>query len=199
MNETLGARALDILHDWVKSESLRKHCYAVADSMKHFAQLRGEDADRWEAVGLLHDMDYERHPNLEQSPTEGHPFVGVAWLRENGWSEEVCRAILSHADYANVSRETPLEKTLYAVDELSSFIVAVALVRPTKSIHEVDVAAVKKKMKDKAFARAVNRDDIVRGAEELGMPLDTVIAEVITALKSDAERLGLQGSSTLSS
>ena len=193
MNETLGARALDILHDWVQSESLRKHCYAVADSMKYFAQLRGEDADLWEAVGLLHDMDYERHPNLEHSPTEGHPFVGVAWLREHGWSEEICRAILSHADYANVSCETALEKTLYAVDELSSFIVAVALVRPAKSIHEVDVRAVKKKMKDKAFARAVNRDDIVRGAEKLGMPLDTVITEVITALKSDAERLGLAG------
>jgi len=193
MNETLGARALNILHEWVQSESLRKHCYAVADSMKHFAQLRGEDVDLWEAVGLLHDMDYERHPNLERNPTEGHPFVGVAWLRENGWSEEICRAIRSHADYANVSRETSLEKTLCAVDELSSFIVAVALVRPTKSIHEVDVRAVKKKMKDKAFARAVNRDDIVRGAEELGMPLDDVITNVIAALKADALRLGLGG------
>jgi putative nucleotidyltransferase with HDIG domain len=193
MNETLSARALGILHDWVKSESLRKHCYAVADSTKHFAQLRGENTDLWEAVGLLHDMDYERHPNLERSPTEGHPFVGVAWLRDNGWSEEVCRAIRSHADYANISRETALEKTLYAVDELSSFVVAVALVRPTKSVHDVDVRAVKKKMKDKAFARAVNREDIVRGAEELGMPLDDVIAEVIVALKADAERLGLAG------
>ena len=161
--------------------------------MKHFAQLRGENAELWEAVGLLHDMDYERHPNLERSPTEGHPFVGVAWLRDQGWSEEVCRAILSHAEYANVPRETPLEKTLYAVDELSSFIVAVALVRPTKSIHDVDVRAVKKKMKDKAFARAVNREDILRGAEQLGMPLETVIAEVITALKSNADRLGLAG------
>jgi len=197
MSETLASRALNILHEWVHSESLRKHCYAVADSMKHFAQLRGEDADLWEAIGLLHDMDYERHPNLERSPTEGHPFVGVTWLRENGWSDEVCRAILSHADYANVSRETALEKTLYAVDELSSFIVAVALVRPTKSIHDVDVRAVKKKMKDKAFARAVNREDIVRGAEELGMPLDNVVAEVITALKTDAERLGLAGTSVL--
>jgi putative nucleotidyltransferase with HDIG domain len=193
MNETLAARALNILHDWVQSESLRKHCYAVADSMKHFAQLRGEDVDLWEAVGLLHDMDYERHPNLEHSPTEGHPFVGVAWLRENGWSEGICRTILSHADYANVSRETSLEKTLYAVDELSSFILAVALVRPTKSIHEVDLRAVKKKMKDKAFARAVNRDDIVRGAEELGMPIDDVITNVIAALKADAIRLGLAG------
>ena len=193
MNETLAARALNILHDWVQSESLRKHCYAVADSMKHFAQLRGEDADLWEAVGLLHDMDYERHPNLEHSPTEGHPFVGIAWLREHGWSEEICRAILSHADYSGISRETSLEKTLYAVDELSSFVVAVALVRPTKSIHDVDVRAVKKKMKDKAFARAVNRDDTVRGAEALGMPLDDVIANVVAALKADALRLGLAG------
>jgi len=195
MTETLAARAQAILHDWVQSESLRKHCYAVADSMKHFAQLRGEDADLWEAVGLLHDMDYERHPNLERSATDGHPFVGVTWLRENGWSEEVCRAILSHADYSGVSRETPLEKTLYAVDELSSFVVAVALVRPTKSIRDVDVRAVKKKMKDKAFARAVNRDDIIRGAERLEMPLDDVIAQVITALQGDAERLGLLGAS----
>ena len=193
MSETLASRASNVLHEWVQAESLRKHCYAVADSMKHFAQLRGEDADLWEAVGLLHDMDYERHPNLERSPTEGHPFVGVSWLRENGWSEEICRAILSHADYANVSRETSLEKALYAVDELSSFVIAVALVRPSKSIDDVDVAAVKRKMKDKAFARAVNRDDIVRGAAELGMPLDNVIAEVINALKSDAGRLGLEG------
>lgn len=193
MSPPLTRRALTILHEWVQSESLRKHCYAVADSMKHFAQQRGTDPDLWEAVGLLHDMDYERHPNQEQSPTEGHPFVGVAWLRENGWSEEVCRAILSHANYANTSRETPLEKTLYAVDELSGFVMAVARVRPTKSIHDVDLAAVKKKMKDKAFARAVNRGDIVRGAEELGMPLDEVITNVINALRSDAERLGLAG------
>ena len=193
MSETLAARAQAILHEWVQSESLRKHCYAVADSMKHFAQLRGEDADLWEAVGLLHDLDYERHPNLERSATEGHPFVGVAWLRKNGWNEEVCRAILSHADYSGVSRDTPLEKTLYAVDELSSFVVAVALVRPTKSIHDVDVRAVKKKMKDKAFARAVSREDMTRGAEELGVPLDDVVAQVISALKADAERLGLAG------
>ena len=190
----LAERALIILHEWVQSESLRRHCYAVADSMKHFATLRGADADSWEAVGLLHDMDYERHPNQEQSPTEGHPFVGVAWLREQGWSEEICRAILSHADYAGVARETPLERTLYAVDELSGFVMAVARVRPSKSIHEVEIAAVKKKMKDKAFARAVNREDIVRGAAELDMPLDDVITEVISALRTDAERLGLAGS-----
>jgi putative nucleotidyltransferase with HDIG domain len=189
-------RALAILHEWVQSESLRKHCYAVADSMKYFAPLSGADADLWETVGLLHDMDYERHPNLERSATEGHPFVGVKWLREKGWSEEVCRAILSHADYSGVSRETPLERTLRAVDELSSFVVAVALVRPTKNINDVDLAAVKKKMKDKAFARAVNREDIVRGAEELGMPLDDVITNVIAALKADAARLGLAGTAS---
>jgi putative nucleotidyltransferase with HDIG domain len=193
---TLAQPALTILHEWVRSESLRKHCYAVADSMKHFAQLRGEDVDLWEAVGLLHDMDYERHPNLERRPAEGHPFVGVTWLRENGWSEEVCHAILSHADYSGVPRETPLEKTLYAVDELSSFVIAVALVRPSKNIRDVDPASVKKKMKDKAFARAVSREDITRGASELGMPLDDVIANVIAALQADAERLGLAGSAT---
>lgn len=192
----LADRALAILHEWVQSDSLRRHCYAVADSMRHFAQLRGADADLWEAVGLLHDMDYERHPNQEQSPTEGHPFVGVAALREQGWSEEVCRAILSHADYSGVARETPLEQTLYAVDELSGFVMAVARVRPSKSIHEVDVASVKKKMKDKAFARAVNRDDIVRGAAELGMPLEEVIAGVIAALQADAERLQLAGTAS---
>ena len=190
---SLSSDALNILHEWVKSESLRKHCYAVAYSMKYVPQQRGEDAELWETVGLLHDMDYEKHPNLERSATEGHPFVGVKWLRDNGWSEEVCRAILSHADYSGVAPETNLEKTLRAVDELSSFVVAVALVRPTKSVHDVDVAAVKKKMKDKAFARAVNREEIVHGAEQLGMPLDEVITNVIAALKADAARLGLAG------
>ena len=135
--------ALIILHEWVQSDSLRRHCYAVADSMGHFAQAQGADPDLWAAVGLLHDMDYERHPNQEQSPSEGHPFVGVAWLREQGWREEVCRAILSHADYSGVARATPLERTLYAVDELSGFVMAVARVRPSKSIYEVEVAAVK--------------------------------------------------------
>jgi len=189
----LTQRALDILREWVTSESLRKHSYAVSDSMKYFAQQRGEDADLWEAVGLLHDMDYEKHPNLERSATEGHPFVGVQWLGQHDWSEEVCRAILSHADYSDVVPQTNLEKTLRAVDELSGLVVAVALVRPSKSIHDVDLAAVKKKMKDKAFARAVNREEIVHGAEQLGMPLDDVITNVITALKADADRLGLAG------
>jgi putative nucleotidyltransferase with HDIG domain len=190
---TLSERALNVLHEWVQSESLRRHCYAVADSMRHFAQLQGADADLWQTVGLLHDMDYERHPNQEQSATEGHPFVGVAWLREKGWGEEICHAILSHANYSGVTRETQLERTLYAVDELSGFVMAVARVRPSKSIHEVDGTAVKKKMKDKAFARAVNREDILGGADELGMPLDDLIAGVIAALQADAERLNLAG------
>src|SRR5437868_1712101 len=189
----LADRALALLHEWVQSDSLSRHCYAVADSMRHFAQLKGADADLWEAVGLLHDMDYERHPNQEQSATEGHPFVAVAWLRGHDWSEETCRAILSHASYSGVNRETPLERTLYAVDELSGFVMAVARVRPSKSIHAVDVAAVKKKMKDKAFARAVNREDIMRGAAELGTSLDDVIAGVVAALQADAERLNLAG------
>lgn len=193
---SLVDRALPILHDWVQSESLRKHCYAVADSMRYFAGSQGGDPDLWEAVGLLHDMDYERHPNQEQNPTEGHPFAGVAWLRAQGWSEEVCRAILSHADYAAVTRLTPLEKTLFAVDELSGFVTAVARVRPSKSIREVDVAAVKKKMKDKGFARAVNREDITRGAAELDLPLEEIIAGVIAALTVDAARLGLAGTAS---
>lgn len=193
---SLADRALVILHEWVQSDSLRRHCYAVADSMRHFAKLRSADADLWEAVGLLHDMDYERHPNEAQSATDGHPFVGVTWLRGQGWSEEVCRAILSHADYSGIARETPLEQTLFAVDELSGFVMAVARVRPSKSIHQVEVAGVKKKLKDKAFARAVNREDIVHGAAGVGIPLEELITGVIAALQGDAERLGLAGEST---
>ena len=201
-----------MLHEWVQSEVLRKHCYAVAASMRHFAQLNGADADLWGAVGLLHDLDFEQYPQMPppgdlpaaaaaaSSPAPGepllqmHPFVGVAYLREQGWSDEICRAILAHADYSGVRPETPLERTLVAVDELSSFVIAVALVRPSKSIFDVEVAAVKKKMKDKAFARAVNREDITRGAEGLGMPLDELIQQVILALRADAARLGLLGS-----
>lgn len=185
-------QAQTILESWVSGESLRKHCQAVAASMRHFAQRAEADPDLWGAVGLLHDMDYERHPNLELSET-GHPFVGVAYLRENGWSEEVCRAILAHADYSGVVAETPMEKTLLAVDELSSFVIAVALVRSSKSIFDVDVAAVKKKMKDKAFARAVNRNDIIRGAELLGLTVDELIGEVLTALQAAADTLGIRG------
>jgi putative nucleotidyltransferase with HDIG domain len=202
------ARAL--LHEWVQSESLRKHCEAVAACTRHFARAQGADEDLWSAVALLHDMDYERYPHMPEGqdmaalseailagsiPDElpGHPFYGVAYLRRQGWSEEICRAILSHADFSGVSRVSPLEKTLYAVDELSGFVTAVALVRPSKRIHDVDARSVRKKMKDKTFAAKVNREDIVQGAEELGVPLDELIAEVIVALSAEAERLGLAG------
>ena len=205
-------RAERTLHEWVQSEQLRKHCYAVAASMRHLAHKANADADLWGAVGLLHDMDFERYPQmpppgdeaaiaaktlLESSPAEPplmmHPFVGVTQLRQHGWSDEVVRAILSHADYTGVTRDTPMERSLAAVDELSSFIVAVALVKPSKNIAEVDVRSVRKKMKDKAFARAVSREDIAHGAESLGVELDTLIDEVITALHADAQRLGVAG------
>jgi len=189
---TLTDDARAILYEWVESDSLRKHCEAVAAGMRHFARKQGADADLWSAVGLLHDMDYERYPTLENH-AEAHPFVGVAYLRENGWSEEVCRAILSHADYSGVEPISPMERTLYAVDELSGFVTAVALVRPDKSINSVKVSSVKKKMKDKAFAAKVNRDDILKGAEKLDMPLEELIQEVISAMQADAQRLGLQG------
>jgi putative nucleotidyltransferase with HDIG domain len=186
-------RANALLEEWIQSESLRKHCYAVSASMRHFARLGAADDDLWGAVGLLHDLDYERHPNLEHSPTEGHPFVAVAYLREHGWSEEICRAILAHAyEYSGVRPESPMEKTLVAVDELSSFVIAVALVRSSKSIFDVDLSAVKKKLKDKAFARAVSREDIVRGAEDLGVPLDDLIQHVIAAVRDNADQLGVR-------
>ncbi len=193
----LSEKALTTLHQWVQSESLRKHCYAVADCMQHFAREQGADPDLWTAVGLLHDFDYEKYPTV--SGEEGHPYNGARWLRDHGWSEEVCRAVLSHAHYAGVPRQSPLEKTLFAVDELSGFVTAVALVRPSKSIHDVEVSSVKKKMKDKAFARAVSRDDIHQGAAELPLPLERLISEVIVALKNDAARLGLAGTSPASS
>jgi putative nucleotidyltransferase with HDIG domain len=188
----LTERARILLHEWVEGESLRKHCEAVAACMRYFAQKEGADEDLWCAVGLLHDMDYEKHPELEVSDT-AHPFVAVNYLRKNGWGEDVCRAILSHADHTGVQRITPMEKTLYAVDELSGFVTAVALVRPDKNIGSVKVSSVKKKMKDKAFAAKVNREDIKRGAEELGRPLDEVIQEVILGLQAEAERLGIGG------
>ena len=210
MSYTESAEAL--LHEWVQSESLRKHCYAVAASMRHFAGLIGGDPDLWCAVGLLHDLDFERYPHMPtagpatsavaealvgdgQVPAElpGHPFYGVAALRERGWPPEVRRAVLSHADYSGVTRDTPMEKTLAAVDELSSFVVACALVKPTRSVHDVEVAGVRKKMKDKAFARAVSREEITNNAAALGMPLDEVIGQVIAALKADAARLGVGG------
>ncbi|HEY1015242.1 MAG TPA: HDIG domain-containing protein [Herpetosiphonaceae bacterium] len=187
------ADAERLLHEWVQSESLRKHCLAVSTAMRHMARRSGADEELWATTGLLHDLDYERFPNASRSPTEEHPSVAVALLREQGWPEELCRAILSHADYCDTPRLTPLEKTLYGVDELSGFVTAVALVRPDKNIASVEASSVKKKMKDKAFARAVNRDDIVNGAAELDIPLDELIAEVIAALRGNAAALGLAG------
>ncbi len=191
MSYTEQANAL--LEEWVQSESLRNAPMRWRPRCATLQELNGADEDVWGAVGLLHDMDYERHPNLDHSPTEGHPFVGVAYLREHGWSEEICRAILAHADYSGVQPENALERTILAVDELSSFAVAVALVRASKSIFDVDVAAVKKKLKDKAFARAVDRGDISRGAERLEMSLDELIGHVLTALRGSADQLGIQG------
>jgi len=188
----LMPKARALLHEWVESESLRKHCEAVSACLRHFARRDGEDEDLWGAVGLLHDMDFEKHPNLELA-ADGHPFVGVAHLRDRGWGQTICRAILSHADYSGVEAESALEKTLSAVDELSGFVIAVALVRPDKSIHNVEVKSVRKKMKDKAFAAKVNREEIARGAERLGVPLEQVIDEVIVALRTEADRLGVTG------
>jgi predicted hydrolase (HD superfamily) len=185
-------KARELLHEWVESESLRKHCEAVSASLRYIARRDDEDEDLWGAVGLLHDMDFERHPNLELA-ADGHPFVGVTYLRQNGWGQEVCRAILSHADYSGVEPETSLEKTLCAVDELSGFVIAVALVRPDKSIENVAVSSVRKKMKDKGFAAKVSRDEITHGAERLGVPLEDLIATVIEALRLEADRLGIAG------
>lgn len=193
----LMPKARALLHEWVESESLRKHCEAVSACLRHVARRDGEDEDLWGAVGLLHDMDFEKHPNLELA-ADGHPFVGVAYLRDNGWGQTVCRAILSHADYSGVEPESALEKTLSAVDELSGFVIAVALVRPDKSIHNVEVKSVRKKMKDKAFAAKVNREEITRGAERLGVPLEEMIDEVIVALRAESDRLGVTGSPTAS-
>lgn len=188
----LMPQARGLLHEWVSGESLRKHCESVSASLRYFSRRDDQDEDLWGAVGLLHDMDFERHPNLELA-ADGHPFVGVTYLRDHGWGSEVCRAILSHADYSGVTPESPLEKTLCAVDELSGFVIAVALVRPDKSIHNVAVSSVRKKMKDKSFAAKVNRDEITHGAERLGVPLEDLITEVITALREEADRLGVAG------
>ena len=178
----LTPKARALLHEWVESESRRKHCEAVSACLRYVARRDGEDEDLWSAVGLLHDMDFEKHPNLELAP-DGHPFVGAAHLRNSGWGETICRAILSHADYSGVEPESALEKTLSAVDELSGFVIAVALVRPDKSIHNVEVKSVRKKMKDKAFARGVSREDVHHGAELIGVDLPQHIDNVIQAMK----------------
>jgi putative nucleotidyltransferase with HDIG domain len=177
-----------LLCEYTQTDGLRKHGLAVETVMRHFARKNGGDEDVWGITGLLHDFDYERWPTAE-----GHPYEGNKILTERGYPDDVRTAIMGHADYTGVARETPMAKTLFAVDELTGFVTAVALVRPNKSIFEVEPASVRKKMKDKAFARQVNRDDIINGADQLGVDLDAMIAEVIEALQSNADALGLRG------
>lgn len=175
--------------EWTASPNLRGHMLAVEAAMRGYARRFGEDEDAWGLVGLLHDLDYERYPSQEA----GHPFRGVEHLRARGYPEVVCRAILSHADYAGVPRESRMERALHACDELTGFIVAVALVRPSRSVHEVDVASVRKKMKDKAFARPVDRGEMLRAADALGVPFDEHVAVVIQAMQGIAAEIGLAG------
>jgi len=182
-------QALQLLHQFTKSDSLRKHAYGVEAAMRWYARFFGEDEEKWGLVGLLHDFDYEQNPDPAH-----HPADGAAVLRAHGYPEEIVRCILSHADYLHIERQTPMEKTLFAVDELVGFLVACALVRPNKSIIGLEVASVKKKMKSRSFAAAVRREDIIAGAESLGIALEQHIANVITALSEVAEQLGLAGS-----
>jgi len=183
--------ALSLMHEFTPSDALRKHMYAVETALRAYALKFGEDADTWGVVGLLHDFDYERYPNASRSPTEEHPSEGARILAERGYPEPLRRAILSHASYTGVPRDTQLAKTLYAVDELCGFLVACALVRPSRSLADLEVPSVKKKLKDKAFARNVNRDEIRQGAEELGVPLEDHIRFVIEALRPVERELGL--------
>ena len=181
-------RAWALVTEHVQSESLRKHLLAVEAAVRGYARATGEDEEAWGFVALVHDFDYEKYPDREN-----HPYRGVEMLRNLGYPEWVTRAILSHADYSGVTRETKLERTLFACDELSGFIVAAALVRPSKSVLDLEASSVLKRMKDKAFARAVPREDLQRGADELGLPLDEHIGHVIAALREAAEPLGLKG------
>ncbi|ABF40414.1 metal dependent phosphohydrolase [Candidatus Koribacter versatilis Ellin345] len=180
--------AWELLTEFTQSESLRKHALAVESCVRAYARKFGEDENKWGIVGLIHDFDYEKYPTAEE-----HPFKGNAILAERGWPEDVRRAIMSHAEYSGVKRESQLEKTLFACDELAGFITATALVKPNKSLAEVEAKGVRKKMKDKAFARSVNRDDIVNGAAELGVELEEHIGFCIEAMKGIAKELGLEG------
>lgn len=188
------ADTLALMHEYTASESLRKHMLAVEGAMRAYAQKFGEDEERWGATGLIHDFDYERFPNNAHSPTDEHPSEGVRLLRSKGFPEDVLQAILGHAHYTNTPRESRMAKTLFAVDELTGLITATALVRPTKSVHEVDAKSVRKKMKDKAFARGVSREDVVNGASELGVDLDEHITFVIGSMQARSADLGLSGS-----
>ncbi|MCI0448181.1 MAG: HDIG domain-containing protein [Chlorobi bacterium] len=179
-------KALELMHEFVRNENLRKHMYSVSEAMRQYAKKYGDDEEKWAVTGLLHDFDWEIHPNAEE-----HPVKGSEILKQRGYSEEIRRAILSHAGYTGVSRDSLMEKALYACDELSGFIVACALVQPMKKIDDVRVESVRKKMKKKEFARNVNREDIIKGAEELGVELDEHIEFVLSALKGISGKLGL--------
>jgi putative nucleotidyltransferase with HDIG domain len=181
--------AWQLLCEWTQSENLRRHALAVEACMAHYARLFGEDEELWRVVGLLHDLDYERFPSLEE-----HPFRAMEYLRARGVPEVIVRAVGAHADHTGIPRQSRLEHAIFACDEISGFIIAVALVRPNRSLDEVDVRAVLKKMKDKAFARGVNREDLLRGAEELGLPFEAHVQHVIHALKPIASQLGLSTS-----
>jgi putative nucleotidyltransferase with HDIG domain len=185
--------AWKLVCEHTQSESLRKHMLAVEACVRAYARKTGADEELWGVTALLHDFDYERWPNNAHSPDREHPAQGAAMLRELGYPEEIVRAILSHADYCNVPRHTPLEHTLFACDELAGFLTACSLVRPSKSILDLEADSVKRRLKDKAFAKGVSREDIRRGAEELGIPLEEHINFCIAALREQADVLGLRG------
>ena len=195
MASTLPPRAdaLALLHEFTASDSLRKHMLAVEAAMRAYAGKWSEDSDRWALAGLMHDFDYERWPNASHAPDAEHPAEGVRLLRARGYPEDVLQAILGHATYTGVARETRMAKTLFAVDELTGLITAAALVRPSKSVLDLEASSVKKKMKDKAFARGVSREDVTSGADEIGVPLDEHITFVIGAMRGVAPSLGLAG------
>src|SRR6516164_251771 len=186
--------AWNLVCEYTQSESLRKHMLAVETCVRAYARKNGADAETWGLAALLHDFDYERWPNADHAPDREHPAEGARILRERGYSGEIIRAILSHADYCHTPRQTPLEHTLFACDELSGFLTACTYVRPSKSVLDLEASSVKKRMKDKAFARAVSREDMVKGAEELGIALDEHISFCIAALRENADALGLRGS-----
>ena len=183
--------ALTLMHEYTESDALRKHMYAVEAAMRACARKYGEDEEKWGVVGLLHDFDYERYPNDAHSPSEEHPSHGVGILRERGVEEDILIAIMGHASYTGVPRESLMAKSLFAVDELCGFLTACALVRPSRSLQDLAVKSVKKKLKDKAFARGVNRDEVRQGAEELGVPLEEHVQFVIEALRPIEQDLGL--------
>jgi putative nucleotidyltransferase with HDIG domain len=183
--------AWTLLCEHTQSENLRKHALAVEACVRAYARKSGADEELWGVTALLHDFDYERWPNDAHHPTAEHPYEGSKILRERGYPEEMIRAILSHADYSGVVRQSPLEHTLFACDELAGFLTACALVRPSKSVLDLETASVKKRLKDKAFARGVNREDVRKGAEELGIPLEEHISFCIEAMRGAADQLGL--------